>query len=468
MSEGAPGGRGRLRGLLAFAIAGAIAGAAWGLSDEPRYAAEASVLASGESTGGAGLDPADPDSAARLLEIARSRGVAEQAARILGGDVAGADLLSQTEFRISSGVLTVRSTAGFPDYAAAAANAYADAVTETTTRQQRRRLESARDRLTEELAQLDPASPEAIALTERVADLGEQQALGPPLQAGAEADLPDEPDEDRPAALWALGGALAGGLAGALAIAAPRSRRRGLRSAEALAAASGLPVLADLPRLDPSLSSPGPAALTLEPALAEQLELLSDGLDLGGRSGPRTLAVFSAGPKQGRSSLALGLAAATAARGARVLVVEADMRSPSLAARLGIAASPGLADYLAGAASPREVLQTVTLPGLGSGGADPFLACVPAGGTGREDAELLDGERFARLVERVGRVYDVIIFDTPPLLRGREALTVARTVEANLLCARASAGGSREVRRAAGMLDGTESLGAVLVGATPA
>lgn len=446
----------RARILVALALLGGLSGAAWGLSDEPRYAAEATVVASDPETSGNAAD-------ARLLEIAGGREVSDLAARSLGGDVAGAELLSETSFRIAEGVLFVESSSDTPDFAAATANAYAGAVVETTSRRRRGRIEDAQEQLSEELALLDPASPEAIELTSRLAGLDEQAALGPPLELGAEATLPGDPSDDRPALLWALGGALAGILAGALFAAAGGRRSGRISGAGDLGKASGLAVVATLPRLDPLLTSPVAATLAVEPAVAEELELLSDELDLGSRTGPRTLAVVSAGPGEGRSSLALGLAAATTARGGRVLLVEADLRSPGLAERLGLAATPGLAEYLAGAATPREVLQTVALADTGPGGAEPFFICVPGGDGGRRDAELLDGERFARLVERVSRVYDLIVFDTGPIGRGPDGLAVARAVETNLLCARGGGAGRRELRRAASALEGTRTLGAVLI-----
>ena len=454
---------GRLRTLAALVLAGAVAGAAWGLADEPRYAAEASVVTADEPGEGT-IDLSDPDSAARLVAIAGGRAVSEEAARLLGGDVSGADLLAETGFSVADGVLIVRSTADSADLAAAAANAYAEAVIETTTRQQRRRLESASERLTEELATLDPASPEGIEISERLAGIDERAALGPPLQSGAEAALPESPDEDRSAALWAGAGALAGLLLGGLALVLSarrspfgRSRRR---------AGTDIEILAELPRLDPLLSVPATATLALDPAAAEPLEQLSDELDLGGSAGPRSLAVLSASAGQGRSSLALGIAAATAGRGGRVLLIEADLYHPSLARRLGLDPGPGLTDYLAGAASPRSVLQTVRLAGVHSGTVEPVLVCVPAGGA-VHDGDPLGGSRFAELVERVGRVYDLIVFDTSPLLGGPEGLEVARTVETNLLCARAGSR-PRELARAAERAAGTDMLGAVLLGSEPA
>ena len=407
--------RGRGAALAVFALIGLLAGGAYGLADQPVYSATATVIAAGsdpaDSAAGS-LDPADPDGATRLEQLASSRVVALAAAGELGGDVAGGDLLSRTTFSARRGALIVRSTADFADFAAAAANAYATAIVDTAKTDQRRRLGNAADKLREQISGLDPASAEAGALSARLAEIEARADLGTPLVAGREASLPTAPQSDRSAPIWAGIGA-AGGLAvGILVLMAGGLPRRSIADGPALAELLEVELLATLPELDPLVIGTGDGGIDLDSERAGPLHELAS--MIGDGDGPHTLAVLSAESGEGADSLALAIAVAAAEQGTRVLLMEADMRSPSMAERLGIQASPGLADYLDGGASPRQVMQPLAVPSAGD--RPPVLVCVPAGSVGDGSPELLAQSRFADLVQRVGRVYDLIVLHSSPLL----------------------------------------------------
>lgn len=157
----------------------------------------------------------------------------------------------------------------------------------------------------------------------------------------------------------------------------------------------------------------------------------------------RTLAVTSAVPDEGKSTVSAALAAAFALSGRRALLVECDLRRPTLAKRFGLNTSPGLTDYLVGNAEPREVLQAVTLGvGTAANGAETSgggqVVCIAAGTATPQPAELLGSQRFVTFLEQVSSAYDIVVLDTCPLLSVVDTLELVPRVDGLVLCVRAS------------------------------
>ena len=459
--------------LLATAAVGGLAGLVWSLAAQPEYTAKATLivvdrgeLAAQLGNGSAGVG--GPDAAERLLELARSDEVSALAASSLGGDVSGADLLARTGFFAgdAGGSLEVRSTASFPDFAAAAANAYAGAVVELATVLERRRLSRAEVRLREQLASLDPLSPEATSLTERIDAIVGLGALGPPVRPGRSAQLPPEPQSERSAVAGALGGAGIGALLAALLLLIQQLYRRPVRTPAGLGDALDAPVLEAIGPAAPRIRAPAGGVVEIDPLGFDRLQALAGSLGLDHPEGaPHTVAVAGAMPHEGRTTTAIGLAAAAATRGIRVLLMEADLRMPVLAERLRLPAGPGLCEYLLGEATPREVIDVVTVAGSESGQAAASFVCVTAGLVPEGALELLAGSRFSGLIEQLGRVYDLVIFDTPPLLLSADAAIVAAAVESTIVCARAGRTRAADLAAARRRLGGSAIGGGVLVGA---
>jgi Mrp family chromosome partitioning ATPase len=481
-----------LRPLLALTLLGGVVGLAWGLASEPEYAASATVIVNdrgepADRLGGGSAGSGGPETIDRLLEIARSEEASALAAASLGGDVAGADLLARTEFRGAEGggTIVVRSTASFPDFAAAAANAYAAALLELGTTFERRRLRRAEERLRERLSEveapapvdpLDPLAPvepvdpleaeeEATALRERIDDVVALQELGPPLRQGREAALPTEAKPGRSPLRATVAGAGIGALLALLGLLAAELLRRPVRTPERLERALGAPTLAVLGGDRPPLAAAGPGAVELDELGADRMVDLVAALGLDRpATAPRSLAVVSPLPGEGRTSVALGVAAGVAVgTEGRVLLVEADLRRPALAELLEIDPAPGLSDYLAGQAPPREVIRSISVAGPAAALEPATLVCVTAGSELSSPAELLAGSRLPSLVDQLQRVYDLVVFDTAPLLGAPEAAVVAGEAEAVLACARAGASGARELARASGRIEASGLVGGVLV-----
>jgi uncharacterized protein involved in exopolysaccharide biosynthesis/Mrp family chromosome partitioning ATPase len=160
-------------------------------------------------------------------------------------------------------------------------------------------------------------------------------------------------------------------------------------------------------------------------------------------SGSRGVVVLaSPAPRAGTSLLAAHAAVAIARRGARVLLVDADLRRPRQHVLFGVEPGTGLAGYLAAeAAEPAIVATAVAGVDLLPAGS-PALEATPA---------LLDTDRFTALLARLATLYDTVVVDTPPLSAGSEAPTVGRLAAAVVLVAaqgRTAAGGLRRLASA--------------------
>jgi len=456
-------------GVVAL-IAG-LAGLAWALSEQPTFSAEATVVVvdRGEAPEAIGTGVVAADSAKqrkRLLAVASSDDVAELAAASLGDDLSGVDLLAQTGFDLDrGGVLTVRSTAEFPDFASGAANAFAGAVVETGTLLERRRLQNASEGIQERLAEIDPASSRAERLTERLAAVDELAELGPPLRSGEPAQLPDAPSSGRSPAAASAAGALGGALVASLLLLGRQLIRRPIRDAERLAKLTGGPPLGAIGPRGPAVTSPEPAAVAIDDLGADRAQALLTTLGIDGRDGPGAVAVCSAAPGDGRTTVAVALAAAAARRGSRVLLMGSDLRSPRLAEIFELGSGPGLAEYLDGDAGPRDVINPIAVHDPAGERPPSSFVFVGAGAPHRAPTELLAGPRFGDLTDQLTRVYDLVLFDTPPVNAAADAAIVGAGVDGVLFCARAGRSTEADVRRAVGSLADSKLLGVVLLGA---
>uniref|UniRef100_A0A7V4G9A4 non-specific protein-tyrosine kinase n=1 Tax=Desulfobacca acetoxidans TaxID=60893 RepID=A0A7V4G9A4_9BACT len=114
--------------------------------------------------------------------------------------------------------------------------------------------------------------------------------------------------------------------------------------------------------------------------------------------------IASAEPNVGRSTTAANLAITLARDGARVLLVDGDMRQPTLHTRFGVDNSLGLADVLAGEKS----IEDVAVPTMTEG-----LVLIPAGSSANNPVRLLRSPAMEQFIERTTRLADFVIFDSP-------------------------------------------------------
>jgi polysaccharide biosynthesis transport protein len=168
----------------------------------------------------------------------------------------------------------------------------------------------------------------------------------------------------------------------------------------------------------------------LKHAAFEAFRSLGTDLHLNG-NGVRSVMVTSAGPGEGKTFTACNLAIASVSRGARVLLIDADLRACGVAAFLHLPRStPGLSDVLIGQATLRDVEKEFRVNGTGE------LCVIPAGTSRHDTGAILEGEEFTSLLAQVKSAFDLVILDTPPLNIIADAATIAARVDAILLVVR--------------------------------
>jgi capsular exopolysaccharide synthesis family protein len=136
--------------------------------------------------------------------------------------------------------------------------------------------------------------------------------------------------------------------------------------------------------------------------------------------GTKTLLVTSAQPLEGKTTTACNIAMALAYGGARVLLIDADMRRPGLHRPLQLTNERGLSQVLIGQARVRDVIQRTV---------DPNLLAITAGRTPPNPSELLASERMKTLLSNLSHgPFDWIVIDTPPVLAVTDAVILAPLV----------------------------------------
>jgi polysaccharide biosynthesis transport protein len=142
----------------------------------------------------------------------------------------------------------------------------------------------------------------------------------------------------------------------------------------------------------------------------------------------RSLLVTSAAPSEGKTTTAANLAAAHAEQGLRTLLIDGDLRRPSVHRNFNISHAVGLSNVLLGEMSWREAIQNIE--GLEN------LDVLPAGPPSRKAGDLV-GRGMVELLEAATAEYDLVVLDAPPLLGFAEPLQMATAVDGVIIVARA-------------------------------
>lgn len=158
---------------------------------------------------------------------------------------------------------------------------------------------------------------------------------------------------------------------------------------------------------------------------AEAYRILKGNIELNlPDHGANTYTLVSGGPGEGKSTTLSNLAYIYAKGGANVLVVDADLRRPSQHRFFDVDNSIGLVDYLHG----RKTLDEITHPSRLEN-----LAIIPSGSLAMEDVGILNGPRMTELILQLKKRYDVVFFDSPPILGVSDASILVSEVDNTIM-----------------------------------
>ncbi|MCD7443351.1 polysaccharide biosynthesis tyrosine autokinase [Streptomyces lincolnensis] len=302
------------------------------------------------------------------------------------------------------------------------------------------------------------ADETAARFTEYIDSIETASATAPPVVKASvvgNPEPPTSPTSPRPALNVAIG-LLAGIVVGLTGAVLRNSLDTAVRSADDLRSRLGITTLGALPKPAPRTPRFGPQGGRTR--RGEALSRLRTRLRLPHDGMPSSLLVTSAVHGEGKADTALDLAVDVARTDRRVVLVEADLRRPRLAATLGLREAPGLTDVVTGRAPLSEAVQTWEAG---------RLSVLPGGTPTADPAALLSSRYLRQLLRTLEADADLVVLDSPPLLPFADGAILAAEVEAVLLVVRAGRTRCGQVRGALESLAavGARTLGAVVTAA---
>jgi polysaccharide biosynthesis transport protein len=298
------------------------------------------------------------------------------------------------------------------------------------------------------------------------ARIGEQTPLRG-IQVIDPATPPAQPRSKKPLKVI-LFGLLAGLGLGAAAAALREHASHVIETEQEVAAATGLSVLGSIPIAPRRLGAPATedgwptifvAAQEPHSLPADSCRAIRTAIDchsLGLERPIKTLLVTSPGAHEGKSTVLLNLALAFVETGRRVLVIDADLRRPSLHRALGVSNEGGLADLLRKGDSLPEAWRTMA----------PGFHFLPSGIKTANPGGLLSSRHMVTLLEEARERMDVVLIDAPPVLAVSDALPIIAHVDGVLLVTRFAQTQRRSIVRAKDLLAKTRAqlIGVVVNG----
>ena len=414
--------------ILVLTVLGATAGAAYSFAQTPKYQATTQLYVSVRSEGAATGDLVQGTTFARQIvasyvDVVRTALVLDPVIAELGLETTAGELSAQVTASapLNTVMIDITATDADPEQAAAIADATAASLAtavQTT-------LEG-------------PASPDAASPVQ--------------VKVVQPAVVPATPSSPNTTLNLALGTLL--GLALGIGVGVLRSvldtRVRTLHDIEQLTTA---PLLGGI-AFDPSAQK-RPLIVHADPRSprAESFRSLRTNLQvLNIEGGPRSFVVSSAGPGEGKSTTTANLAIALAETGARVALVDGDLRLPRVADYMGIEGGVGLTDVLIGRVELAEALQKW---GRGQ------LFVLTSGPVPPNPSELLGSVAMDHVLAALTEHFDYVLIDAPPLLLVTDAAVLSKKTRGVIL---AAASGKTKKQDLTGAIRSLETAGGQLLG----
>lgn len=452
--------RRRMPIVIAAAVVLASAALAYSLQSEKQYTATAKLLFRDPGFdqklfGSSILAPSqDPDrEAATNVSLVSLDTIASRTARSLSGSP-----LTQAQIRDKvqvtaegrSDVVSVMATDAEPSFAATLADTMAKQYIAFRRAADRSKITDAVNLVQRQIDALSPerrAGADGRSATERI----EQLQVLASLQTG-NAELvqpaqtprsPSSPKTIRNTMLAFLLGLIAGVL---VALLRDRVDRR-LRHGNDVEAILERPILGSIPE-SRNLRKPSPGSLTLVGPDAEAFRALRTNLRYFAIDQDVTsMLITSSAPGDGKSTIARYLAATAASSNVRVVLLEADLRRPTLHRALPDLATTGLTDVLAGSMPLSEVIQGVPVTTTRS------LDVITAGPLPPNPTDLLESDRMLDLIGQLEAHYDLVIIDSAPVTVVPDAIAIASRVSGVLVVVREGKSTSTAARQLRKQLD---------------
>ena len=316
-----------------------------------------------------------------------------------------------------------------------------------------RLLEQQNDRIQYNIFQRDADTNRELydALLQRYKEIGVAGVGTNSIAIVDYAELPTAPSSPS-LLLNSLLALLAGGLLSAIAVIIAEQIDQTIKSPDDVKQRLGLPVLAAVPETKDDLfdSMEDPKSDLSESYAAARTSLaLSTSRGL-----PSSLMMTSTRPAEGKTTSAIAIASSIARLGKSVLIVDADMRNPSVHRRFDIENDRGLSNYLTG---DDEIAALIHENIAGT-------SVMVAGPLPPNPSDLLSSDRMRQLIERLGQLYDTIIVDAPPVLGISDAPLVAQVVEEVIYVVEAGGAKIPAIRSSLGRLEsaGADTLGVIV------
>lgn len=205
----------------------------------------------------------------------------------------------------------------------------------------------------------------------------------------------------------------------------------GFRSLSHVESFTGVPALGVIPMLDRDDARSLPHEIAVRKPnspFGEAIRSIRTGLLLSNIDAPpKSVLVTSSVSSEGKTTTSLSVAALSARTGQRSIIVDCDLRHPSVHVALNVPNQAGLSNYLTG----QNTLDEVVDIDLASG-----VHYISAGGRSPHPTDLLGSPQMKALIARLTEDYDLVVLDTPPLLAVSDTLVLARQVEKSIFVVR--------------------------------